>query len=182
MKIRPILLLLFFVLVAKSYGQYSGNYKKLASALTPSKTEPHLTKQRKGETDEKGTISYYKVGEYEYAFYTGKWTKYFSNGQIMIDALYDAFGRTLEWRLYDRDGNLTEEHITVQLDTTAKDSEEFLDKLSTIQSTFVLKRYKFSSKTCSWYLFLEGKKRNNKRIGVWKKYKPDGSVKKETKY
>lgn len=179
---KNTLLIFYFLISFCCFGQYTEEFQKFAEQLSPIKTEPYSLTFRKGQLKEKGTRTYYEVDGSEYYFITGKYSEYYSNGQVMIDAVYDDYGKNLSWKLYDGQGNLMEEYKTTKIDTDAKDLEGFLFKRSTWLITSDMKRHRFSPKICGWFMVLEGTKLNNKRIGIWKRYRPDGSVKKERSY
>jgi len=173
-----IVFLFKFVLMA----QDDTSYKGIIAKLVPIRTEIVNKKYNNGNQKETGTYNIYNSSKFEHEIAVGKHILYYPEGQIMEETLYDSFGTPLEWKLYDGNGNLLQEFKTIKIDTNKETVEEILSDEKSVNITTQEKKYKFSDKICGWYLFKEGKRLNDKKIGSWKKYYPSGEIHKINEY
>ena len=77
--------------------------------------------------------------------------------------------------------HLKKESTTISIDTKAKSPREFLLRDRKIILTTLEAKYK-CSKDCQWYKHKEGKRRNGRKIGLWKTYSESGEVLSEKSY
>ncbi len=163
-------------------AQHTEKFKKLISNLKLIDTIKINKKYKNGNQKEIGNYSVYELNDFEYEQLSGKHITYYSNGQILEETTYDNFGIVLKWKLYDGLGNLQQELKTIKIDTDKESLDELLNDNNSIDIIIEEKKYKFSDKICGWFLIKEGQKINGKKIGKWKKYYPNGEVKKVKEY
>lgn len=177
MKLKIVIKLLIIIPLF-SFAQHSENYLKLRNDLIPVDSSSIETEYKNGRLKYSGTTTYYKYGKKEYSFLTGKHVRYYKNGS-RTEGLYNSWGTILENRYFDKNDNLISETVTLLLDTTAKDFNEFESSFKHI--TFVLKiiDYKYESRLSKWYIYKEGEYTNGKKSGTWKYYRPNGDLKKK---
>ncbi|CAL2103487.1 conserved exported protein of unknown function [Tenacibaculum sp. 190130A14a] len=177
-------LLVLITIFFNSYltAQHSEKINKLISNLKPIDSVSVNKKYRNGDKKEIGNYRVFELNNYEYHLRTGKYFTYYPGNKILAEITYDNFGIALEWKLYDGLGNLLEEFKTISIDTQINNPEKLLTNFDLIDIVREEKKYRFSDKICGWFLFKEGKKLNGKKIEEWKKYYPNGDIKKVKVY
>lgn len=172
-----------FLIVSICNAQQSKSYLELTNSLKPMDTTEFVENYKNGNRKSEGKYLVYYTGQYasiEFAF--GKFNKYYKDGNIMEEIIYDSFGYEINYKLYDNVGDLTYERETLILDTSAENLNEFLFSEKHIIYTDYVKQYKYSIKLCKQYLYSEGRLYNGKKKDIWITYKPDGTIKKEKNY
>lgn len=90
--------------------------------------------------------SFYSDLDFDLKAFTGESKLYYRNGVLARYDVRDDFGLWLISKYYDRKGNLTQEWLTTELDTSSKNLEEFLSSPKHIDVQRTIKHYKFSKK------------------------------------
>lgn len=174
--------IIFFLLIGfTAFSQHSLRYKKFASQLVPIDTIKVELKYKSGKIKERSTkLKYKHKGEF-FEFYYGNRTLYRRNGQISRINEFDPFGITTKSKCFIK-GTVWCESETLEIDTNAKNQYEFLKLYKHLNILTNVKIYAPSIRAGSMYLKKEGKKRNNKKIGIWKKYSYLDKLIKEKNY
>jgi antitoxin component YwqK of YwqJK toxin-antitoxin module len=174
------LIFLFFSSICNA--QFSEYYLELTKSLKPVDTTDFVEKYKNGNLKTKGKYLVYNSEQYSTELAFGEFITYYKNGNIMEKTFYDSFGYEMKYKFYDVDGELIYERETILLDTSAKNINEFFFTKKHILFTDFVKEYNYSMKLCKQYLQKEGKLYKGKKIGTWKIYNPDGTLKKEKSY
>lgn len=159
-------------------AQHTKRYRDLMSDLRLVDSTLINKNYKNGNKKILGKYYVYLINEYEYQLPVGKHVEYYSNGQKMSEKLYDNLGIPLEARLYGGLNNLLYEVKAIKIDAKGKKVGDVIESLESFEIITEEKKYRFSDKICGWFLFKEGRRRNGKKIGEWKKYYPDGAIKK----
>ena len=171
------LLLGFFSL---GHAQYSDQFLEISNALKPVDSVMREEMFSNGQLKEKGMFLIYETEDYGYEVKTGEWLEYYRSGELATKGIYDRHGFLLSWILYDKDGSVTWESELRWVDTSAKSPDQFLHgKNRYFDVEQYEKRYEYSNKLCEWYLRTEGLTLNFAKVGKWKVYNQNGSLKKE---
>ncbi len=107
---------------------------------------------------------------------------YYKSGQIASESFLDKYGNILSWNAFDRNGNKTRESVTTEIDSDAKNINEFFDSPADIKFKRYNRLYKCSGKLGNCYLYKEGQRVNGKKSGLWTTYFANGEIKKEKEY
>ena len=179
MNINITLIILFISFTVNS--QESENYKKIAKQVAFLKSETFLEKFKNDSIKREFSISKYNIDGEIHKFYSGKYIEYYKNGNVKFERINDRFGLPLSTKNYLNNGYLWMSTNTIELDTNAKTIEDFLfGKLN----TSLIEEYKENKGTDSSnkpLLFKKGILINNKKSGIWNKYK-EGEIIKTKKY
>ena len=174
--------ILILVLSLQCFSQHSAKFSTITSNLKPLNILIVDLKFSNGNQKEIGKIYEYEFENYIYSCYVGKHIEYYRDGSIACESEYNDFGVVLSYKWYYGDGNLWLESQTLKIDSNAIDLKEFFEKEKHLTVTIKEKHFRFDSVKCDYYLKKEGQKINGKKFGVWKIYKTDGSIKKESLY
>lgn len=180
MKYIIILASVFFYCQA-IIAQQSQAYKLMIQKLVPVDSSVNEVKFKNGNLKEKGKTLIYNTEDVTCEFYTGKMIQYYGSGPKLYEYVFDDYGNQMSFKFFDVDGNLKKESMTISMDTKAKNPKEFLLRDRKIILTTIETKYK-CSKNCQWYKFKEGKRKNGKKIGLWKTYSESGEVINEKSY
>jgi hypothetical protein len=162
------------------FSQYSKEFNDFSEKLTAIDTVYFAKKYKVEGQKETGTYLNYENEDYIYQFAFGKWKYFYRQNVIMKDFDYDNFGHALNWKVYYFEGDLLEKSEIISIGTTAKNLSEFLNINHRFCQVLTFeKNYKYSKKMKKSYLFAEGQKLNNKKIGKWIKYHENGELKSE---
>ena len=176
------LTILLFLLGTIAYAQHTDRFKKLTAAIQPIDSITIELKYSNDKPKEIGLMNIYEHGDYEYSFYSGKRTCYYRSGIIKSVEEFDAFGNLLHYQLYDFKGYPYCHKQTLKIDTEAKNLDAFFESDKDLKVYQFFKRHRFSLVPGAWFLLEEGETLNGERIGQWKKYNKDGTIKKVTHY
>ena len=178
-KILPIIILF---LSLQCYSQHSEKFINLTSNLKPSDTITVDSKFNNGNQKEVGKLYEYEFGDYVYSYYVGKRIEYYRDGSLAYEYEYNDFGIQLSCKWYDGHDNLWRESQTLKIDSEAIDAREFFEKEKHLTITVKEKIFRYDNEKCEYYMKKEGQRVNGKKVGVWKTYNTNGSIKKEDTY
>ncbi|MEM5566230.1 hypothetical protein WNY78_14005 [Psychroserpens sp. AS72] len=181
MNIKPLIFIILF-LSLQCYSQHSERLINLTSNLKPSDTIHIDLKYSNGNQKEIGTVYEYEFGDYIYSYYSGKRIEYYRDGSIAVEHKYDDFGILLSCKYYYGDGNLWFETQTLKIDSNAIDLKSFFEKEKHLTITVKDSDFRYDNVKCDYYLKKEGQRINGKKVGIWKTYNTDGSIKKVSSY
>lgn len=175
-------LLLFICLPFFGFCQYSERFENLTSGLEVINSWQDTLYYKNGNIKEVFMLSTYDINDYRFELVTDSTTIYYKNGNIAYQYFLDKFSNIMKAKLYYNDGTLYEEWETISLDTKAKDVLDFFEKENHLIAIRNFKFYRFDYDKCDVYKFKEGKMKNGKKIGLWKFYDKNGTLKKEKNY
>jgi hypothetical protein len=181
MNFKLFYIIIFFISF-NGYAQHTERFKNLVKDLKPSSTEKVDIKYGNEVQKKTGTLHVYNHGGYTYSFYTGKVLDYYRKGTLVYEYIYDDYGISLSSKWFDSFDNVLRESKTLTIDTKAKNIEEFLNERNHLLITIHQKIYRFDTEKGEFYVKKEGQKLNGEKIGVWKTYFENGSLKKEKNY
>ena len=176
---KPLKLqILLFLFPSIVLGQLSERFVELHKGLEKVDCETISTTYRNGNPKYCGTTTYYRNNNEEYAFLTGKHTRYYKDGS-KNESTYDIYGNAILHEFYNKNGVLTTVHETILLDSDAENLTSLINGETNKIFEVELREYKIYRKTGKRYLYKKGRYRNGKKIGIWTYYNPDGGIKKE---
>lgn len=179
MNVKLTLFTLFFGIIAAS--QETENYNKLASQIPILESVSITEKYKNDSIKREFTIVRYNIKGEIYGFYSGKYIEYYKNGNIKFERVNDRFGMPLSTKKYLKNGYLWNSTKTIELDSNAKNIEEFLFGKYNVSIINDYIEYNGMDYMKNPLVFKKGVMINNKKSGLWKKYK-DGVVVKINRY
>ena len=148
----------------ESYLSFANNFKFLDS----SKVE---IKWRNGKVKERKNIIKIEYKNTEYDRLTDIYTQFNRKGIKRTESLFDKYGNYLSYKFFDLDGNIITEFITLKIDYNEKGFVEITELWN-----------EYMSSKNDVYLYKQGKKRNNKKIGTWLTFDNCGNIVKEKNF
>ena len=170
-------LLLIFSISAIS--QETETYKNIVNQTETIKIEETKTNFKNGSLKEVKSITTYEYNGIEYFFYSGEYVLYSKKGFKLLERTNNNFGSPLIIKAYDK-GKLFEYSKTIELDTKAVSTEEFLNERRTVSIITENEEYLYDKKLNKSILYASGIRVNDKRSGVWKFYQNGKVVKTKT--
>ncbi len=177
-----LILLLSFCYNVCGQVQFSERYEKFKEQLKPTIVYDSVAKYKNGNIKFKAVVARFYTEDYVYYQYIGDYEEYFKDGSLSGIWKSDDYGVPFDTKIYDGTGSLSCEIKLLEFDTTAKSTFEFLDSEKYLKFKTFEKYYRYSFRLCDTYLYKEGNKLNDKKVGLWKFYDADGNLKKEKKY
>ena len=162
-----------------AYGQYSDNFIELTSNLSPIDSVLHEKHFGNGKMKEKGQFYVYNSEKHSYQIPYGEWIDFYRTGEVFSKTEYDNYGHIKSWNSYSKDGIVTWTTNLKSITTKAKNIDDFFTKSKLFDWELYEQRYEYSYDLCEWYLKSEGLTLNYSKVGTWKTYNYDGSLKKE---
>ena len=177
-----ILTISFFLIVTITYSQHTDRFKQFTASIKPIDSINIDLKYRDGNPKEIGLIKVYQHGDYEYEFFSGKRTCYYKSGEIKSIEVFDSFGNLINAQLYDFEGYPYCSKQVLKIDTLAKDLDAFFESDKDLLVSMHFKKYRLSLTPVKWFLLEEGNTLNDVKVGQWKRYNKDGTIKKITNH
>lgn len=176
------LAILFFLISTIAYSQHTDRFKQFTAPIQPIDSININLKYRNGNPKEIGLIKVYQHEDYEYEFYSGKRTCYYKSGEIKSVEEFDSFGNLINSQLYDFEGYPYCSKQILKIDTEAKDLDAFFESDKDLLVSMYFKKYRLSLIPGKWFLLEEGNTLNGEKIGQWKRYNKDGTIKEVNDY
>ncbi|MBP1841724.1 hypothetical protein [Formosa algae] len=175
--------IIFLVLIWNlCHSQHSERFLELVNDLEEISCKTDTTYYKNGNINWIICWTTYIYNSEEYSTGTGRMIHYYKNGQIASESYLGKYGNTLSWNGFDRNGNKTIESVTTEIDSDAKNLNEFFDSPAETKFKRYNRLYKCSGKLGNCYLYKEGKRVNGKKNGIWTTYYANGEIKKEKEY
>lgn len=165
-----------------SNAQYSTKVNEFIKDLVAIDSKSDTIFYNKGKIKWTSSYTTFRYKAEIYSTQTGKLTQYYKNGQIATEINLGKYGYILSLNSFDKKGNLISEATTVEIDTNAKNSQEFFQAEKHISIKRTIKKYKYTKKSATPYLYQEGQTINGKKIGLWKTYSITGDLEKKKTY
>ncbi|MEL6812963.1 MAG: hypothetical protein AAFP76_16685 [Bacteroidota bacterium] len=178
---KRLLYVVFLIVPILGFSQYSERYKELTSGIQPIDSLPIDETYRNGRKKAEGLIYVYRIGDDYFEVPVGVVKEYNRGGTLDNITEFDAFGNTLQYTSYGECG-ICFDAETLELQTNAQNISDFLADARYVTTTYYVKQYEYTDIPCSKYLEREGKQVDMKKVGPWKLYNPDGSLKKEKNF
>ncbi len=175
-----LIILLFFIPIAM-FSQQSQRYLEFMNKHRPVDSSKVTKKYRNGNIKETGKKYVYEYEDCIYETYIGERSYFYKSGALFYKMTYDNLGIQISCIYYAKDGQILEENETRSIDSEALTLDDFFDNYNFDITTYA-KIYYYSIKLDKYYLRKEGPYFNFCKSGIWKKYNPDGSFKKEKNY
>ncbi|VXB49013.1 conserved exported hypothetical protein [Flavobacterium sp. 9AF] len=175
-------LLLFILLCQFGYAQHTERFIALVSELEGTPLDSITLFYKVNTVEWKGPAIQYCYMKKPYETYTGEWTHYDRKGNKISTVVFGLYGNVLTFVTYNKDGWISSESVTYELDTTAKNLTEFFESNGHLLFKRKERTYRYDKALQKRYLYQEGENWNGKKRGVWKTYAADGTVVKEKQY
>jgi len=143
--------LFIFLFPILSFSQHTERFKELTKDVKKDMTKMDTLYFGNGNIEYTIEIVGYVHNGEEVKTQTGKTVLYYKSGIVAREDLQDDFGNWLTSKYYNRSGVLTEEWITTEIDTRAKNLDEFFKSVYHIDFKRIIKHYRFSKKTNELY-------------------------------
>jgi hypothetical protein len=181
---RILLLISFCFVFTLVSAQYSAKYLSLVKDLVAVDSVQVTVHFKNGQPRESYQQLIYEINGDLYTVPYGEVKMYRRDGVLYLRQVYDRYGNELSRQFFGR-GNI--EYFKTEaefIDTQAKTTEEVFSKRNTQIVTLLEKEYFFVKEDGEFKrkLWKEGKRRNKKKIGVWKMYDACGNLRKEKQY
>ena len=179
MNFKFTIFILFIVLVANS--QETETYKRFANQVKPVETKTYTEEYKNGNIKKTKTLTTYNFNGENFVFYSGTYIEYSKKGNKKFERIHNMFGSPLTIKWYDKKGRIIAFSKTIDLDTNAKSTKEFLSSNHIISITSIEEKYIINQPKNKSILRKKGKYVNGFKSGVWEIYK-NGEVEKIKKY
>ena len=181
---KTILLLLLSLTFNHALAQYSKKYIAFTKNLKPIDSSTVVKKYKNGNIRNtyKGLI--YLINDYEYTVPYGKEQMFRKDGALVYERHFDRYGSELLIQYFNKSGKIYFTAETESIDIKSNSIKEFFNSHKNQVSIILEKEYFIveengEEKAVLWRM---GKRRNGKKIGVWKIYNACGKLRKEKKY
>lgn len=144
--ILPILLLSI-----SCYSQHTERFQNLAKSIELDSVLRDTVYSRNGSIKSLYEQSFYTFDDIIVSTFTGESKVYHSNGNVARHDMQDPFGNWLWSKYYNKNGVLTKEWITTEIDTRAKSIEQFFSSHEHIDFKRTIKHYRISKMSDQLY-------------------------------
>ncbi|WP_348713967.1 hypothetical protein [Tenacibaculum sp. 190130A14a] len=165
---NKVVLFLFIITTNLCFSQHTESYLTFANNFKisdPSKVE---VKWRNGNIKELKNVIKLKHNNKEYELLTGTYLQFNKKGIKRTESLFDQYGNYLSYKLFDLDGNIITEFVTLKIDY----NDDGLVEITQQHKDYI--KHKGSN-----YLYIKGNKLNNQKIDIWYTYDYCGNIIKE---
>ncbi len=170
---KHFLVVIFFI-TNSIFSQYSKEFLKVVSNIKPYDSIKVIEKFKNGKLKKEYIKTFYIVGKSKYWRYSGKFSEYYKNGNTATNQTFDKFGFLLNYEFFNKKGILISEIKTKVIDTDNKNVLDFFNNKMKHNIISDYKEYYYDKKYN--FLYREGQKHNNDKIGIWRTYNNCGDT------
>ncbi|MBB6681450.1 hypothetical protein H4O20_08345 [Aequorivita sp. 609] len=152
---KQVISLIFVLFLSNAYSQYTNNYTDLTKPLNKIETEIDTIFYGNGKPRFITVRTKFEIDNEVFKTNIGTKNVFYRNGEIARKTEIDDFGNYLSEKLFDKNGNLTEEWITRKIDNRAKNLTDFMNDKSFGDFIKEINYYKYSNKIKKWYKYKE---------------------------
>ncbi|WP_339714571.1 hypothetical protein [uncultured Kriegella sp.] len=140
-----------FIITINCYSQHTERFNELVKTIKKDSVKQDSLFFKNGDIEFLAEKSFYTFNEEAVMTYSGETKTYYASGIVARHDMQDDFGHWIWSKYYNRKGILTKEWITTEIDTRAKNIEEFFKSRFHIDFKRTIKHYKYSKKTDGRY-------------------------------
>ena len=170
-------LIILFLINLSCYSQHSERFNKLIENVNPSDSIIEIKKYKNGKTKSVNRFYEYEYGDYIYTFSYGTNQIFNKKGILVYEIKYVNFGNFILEKQFSDDGEIVLVSESEFIDTSAESLEKFFKSHKHLTYTISQKSYGTIFETNETYIAQEGRRKNGKKIGIWKTYNCEGLVK-----
>ncbi|WP_405396664.1 hypothetical protein [Maribacter sp. Asnod2-G09] len=145
--------ILFFLTSVVCLSQHTEKFKELTDVIKKDSIRKDTTYYGNGKIHYLNETSFYSEKDFDLKGFTGQSKLFYRSGVLAREDIRDNFGLWLTSKYYNRKGILTKEWITTELDTSAKNLDDFFSSSNHIDVRRTIKHYKFSKKNNAFYAY-----------------------------
>ena len=169
---RTIVLILYLSWFGICFSQHTESYLNFANDFVFVDSSKVEIKWKNGITKELKSLVKINYKNKEYECLSGEFLQFNKKGIIRTKSLFDNYGNYLYYKLFDLDGDIILENITIKID--------YNKEVDLVETTIREKSFMKTNKY--FYLYKEGNKLNGKKIGKWLTYDCQGNIIREKNY
>ncbi|WP_237274967.1 hypothetical protein [Tenacibaculum ovolyticum] len=169
---KKIILIICFTVCRICFSQHTDSYLDFTNDYIFLDSSNVNIKWKNGKIRELKNIMKISYKNKQYEYFTGVFLQFNKKGKKRTESLFDKYGNYLSYKFYDLNGIVSLKKTTEKIDYNKK----------TALVEIIIHEKHFMKTKEENYLYKEGKKLNDKKIGKWLTYNFCGNIIKEKKH